>query len=135
MLAVTINYANYELHLRKVFPTDWSNPLAFGPPAQSLADWRYSPVLGQWQLLRENFVANADLAWLGADSAVHWLTPLIGLAALCTIILLFANWWGNVEASRRLAPTLPSPALQLGPLLLTMLVIGCARRGLSCDTG
>jgi hypothetical protein len=137
VLAVVVNYANYELHLRKVFPTDWSNPLAFGPPAQRLADWRYSPVLGQWQLMRENFVANADLAWLGADGALHWLTPLIGLAALCTVSLLFASWWSNAgvhpEAGapwarrghpQKGAPTLPSPPIRLGPLLLAALVMG-----------
>jgi hypothetical protein len=70
LLAVSVNYVNYETYLRSVFPTDWADPLKFGPPAQRLIDWSYSPVLGQWQLLRENFVANTDLAWVRADGDV-----------------------------------------------------------------
>src|SRR5690606_34470344 len=36
VLAVSVNFVNYEILLRSIFPTDWENPLAFGPPAQSL---------------------------------------------------------------------------------------------------
>src|SRR5688500_14123651 len=54
--AVLVNFVNYEIQLRSIFPTDWENPLAFGPPAQSLGDLLYSPVIGQWRLMADNFV-------------------------------------------------------------------------------
>ncbi len=91
LLAVTVNYVNYEIQLRNIFDTDWLDPLRYGPPAQGLADWHYSPVLGQWQLLTENFVDNNDLSWIFATGAVNWLTLLIGLAAVVTLGLLLFN--------------------------------------------
>ena len=33
LLAVTANYVNYEIALRGLYPTDWADPLKYGPPA------------------------------------------------------------------------------------------------------
>ena len=44
--AVTVNFVNYEIQLRSIFPTDREDPLAFGPPAQSLQ--RVLPGAGVW---------------------------------------------------------------------------------------
>ncbi len=91
LLAVSVNYVNYEIKLRSIFPVDWEDPLRFGPPAQSLADWWYSPVFGQLQLLRENFRGNTNLAWLRADGTTYYLTLFVGVAALATLSLLLVN--------------------------------------------
>ncbi len=88
LLAVSVNYVNYEIQLRSIFPTNWTDPLQFGPPAQRLLDWSYSPVLGQWHLLRDNFLANNDLAWVRPDGNISLLTLLIGLAVIGTLGLL-----------------------------------------------
>ena len=88
---------NYEIQLRTIFDTDWLDPLRYGPPAQSLADWFYSPVLGQWQLLTENFAGNEDLSWILPTGAVNWLTLLIGLAAIVTLGLLLFNTLTDTE--------------------------------------
>lgn len=101
ILAVSVNYVNYEIKLRSTFPTDWADPLRFGPPAQSLADWRYSPVLGQLYLWQENLRANTDLAWLRADGTTYYLTLFVGAAALVTLGLLLVNVY---NASRPAAP-------------------------------
>jgi hypothetical protein len=86
--AVVVNYVNYEIALRAIFPTDWVDPLRFGPPAQGIADWIYSPVLGQWRLMTEDFVLNTDLAWLWADGTVLWSVVIVGGLA---VVVLF---WG-----------------------------------------
>ncbi len=99
LLAVSVNYVNYEIKLRSIFPVDWEDPLRFGPPAQSLADWWYSPVFGQLQLLRENFRGNTDLAWLRADGTTDYLTLFIGMAALVTLGLMLVNLYRAREAS------------------------------------
>lgn len=85
LLAVSVNYVNYEIQLRSIFPTNWEDPLAFGPPAQRLADWATSPVLGQWQLLRDNFIGNNDIAWVRPDGNLSLLTLAVGLAAIVTL--------------------------------------------------
>jgi len=95
ILAVAVNYVNYESKLRQIFPTDPANPLKFGPPAQSLADWRSSPVFGQWELLRTDFKANTNLAWFWADGRIRWLVVLVGVATLLTLGFAFWRWWVN----------------------------------------
>lgn len=100
VLAVSVNYVNYEIKLRSTFPTDWADPLRFGPPAQSLADWRYSPVLGQLSLWRENLRANTDLAWLRADGTTNYLTLFVGVAALVTLGLLLVNVYKACQPRR-----------------------------------
>jgi hypothetical protein len=119
LLAVSVNYVNYEILLREIFPTDWSNPLAFGPPAQRLSEWRYSPVLGQWELLRGDFWANSDLAWLRADGAIHWVTLLVGLAALATLALAWWVWWRTPVAKA----TQQLPSWPVRNLLMTLPLI------------
>lgn len=116
VLAVSVNYVNYEIKLRSTFPTDWADPLRFGPPAQSLADWRYSPVLGQVYLWRENLRANTDLAWLRADGTTNYLTLFVGAAALVTLGLLLVNVY---KASRhgRQASAVSAITIWLLPLI------------------
>jgi hypothetical protein len=91
--AVTMNFVNYEIVLRGLYPTDWNDPLAFGPPAQSLAAFFDSPVFGQFRLLAENLLANTDLAWLWADGTVLWLVVVTGAAAVVTLVSLLIIWW------------------------------------------
>lgn len=116
LLAVSLNYVNYEIKLRAIFPTDWADPLRFGPPAQRLAEWRNSPVLGQIQLLRENLRANSDLAWLRADGTTAYLTLFVGLAALVTLGLILLNLYNASEPDRKPRHTSPLVAWLL-PLI------------------
>jgi len=87
MLAVSANYVNYEIALRQIYPTDWSDPLKYGPPA--LFNPAHGPVLGQVRLLLENLPANLILGWFMPDR-IAWEVPLaavvVGLAAVGT-------WW------------------------------------------
>jgi hypothetical protein len=91
--AVFMNFVNYETLLRTLYPTDWGNPLAFGPPAQSLGALFDSPVFGQFRLMAQNLVANTDVAWLWADGKVLWLVVLTGAAAVLTLACLLLLWW------------------------------------------
>ncbi len=90
--AVTMNFVNYEIALRAIYPTDWSNPLAFGPPAQGLGALLDSPVFGQFRLMAESLTANTDLAWLWADGTVLWLVVITGAAAVVTLGSLLIIW-------------------------------------------
>ncbi|MBX2996996.1 MAG: hypothetical protein KF893_00690 [Caldilineaceae bacterium] len=93
--AVIVNYVNYEIALRSIFPTDWADPLRFGPPAQGIADWIHSPVLGQWRLMTEDFVLNTDLAWLWPDGTVLWSVVIVGgLAMIVLASVLGIGYWG-----------------------------------------
>jgi hypothetical protein len=91
--AVLVNYVNYEIELRRIFPTDWEDPLRFGPPAQAIGDLAYSPVVGQWLLMAQDFTANTDLAWLWADGTVLWPVVISGGIALLLLSGLFVHWW------------------------------------------
>ncbi|MEZ4865295.1 MAG: hypothetical protein R3C14_28555 [Caldilineaceae bacterium] len=126
VLAVSVNYVNYEIKLRDIFPTNWEDPLQFGPPAQGLADWLYSPVLGQWQLLRENLRANTDLAWFRADGTIYWLTVLVGLAALITLSIILVNVYLAGRAGRNpvAASTLMAWITPLIPLTVLAVWLG-----------
>lgn len=125
VLAVVVNYVNYESELRSIFPTNWSDPLEFGPPAQSISDWLYSPVIGQWRLLSRDFVANSDLAWIAPDGDVNWLIVLTGGLAVVSLLGLLIDWWrwslnGDAET-----PGLPLRATLLFiPLLFTGVWLG-----------
>jgi hypothetical protein len=120
--AVAVNWVNYETKLRSIYPTDWEDPLAFGPPAVGLRDLLNSPVAGQWRLMRENLVANTDLAWLWSDGNIQWLLLLVGLAVLGTLWVAFGQWWmasGRECDEQRL----PSLAVRwLLPILPVLLV-------------
>lgn len=95
--AVSVNFVNYEIALRGLYPTNWSDPLAFGPPAQSLTAFFDSPVFGQFNLMRQGLVVNTDLAWLRADGTVLWLLIGFGAAAIVTLIGLMIVWWIYTE--------------------------------------
>jgi hypothetical protein len=118
--AVLVNYVNYEIELRRIFPTDWLDPLRFGPPAQGIGEIGYSPVVGQWRLMAQDFTANTDLAWLWADGTILW--PVIGAGAPALTVLLwsFIHWW-------RAAPLSP-PAGPLPVREQTLRSAGCRLR-------
>ena len=105
--SVTVNFVNYEIMLRSLYPTDWSNPLAFGPPAQSLADIFDSPAIGQFKLIRAGIVGNSDLAWLWPDGNVQLLTVLVGGAVLLTLLVLFIAWRLQIADTPSGAPSRP----------------------------
>lgn len=87
LLAVSANYVNYEIALRALYPTDWADPLKYGPPA--LFNPAHSPVLGQVRLLWENAAANLDLGWL-QSGRIAWEVPV---AALVTGLLAGGVGW------------------------------------------
>lgn len=120
--AVMVNWVNYETALRSIYPTDWADPLAFGPPAQSLLDLANSPVVGQWKLMRDNFTANTDLAWLWSDGNIQWLLLAVGVAALITVSGAFVQWWLVARPSD--PETLPSVPVRWLIAFLPILVIG-----------
>jgi hypothetical protein len=120
--AVAVNYVNFEIALRSLYPTDWNDPLAYGPPAQSLADLVNSPVVGQWKLMLENFTANTDLAWLWADGQVLWLVAVVGALVVVTLAGALALWWRTGEQGESAPPA--SPPMVVLAFLLPMLLIG-----------
>jgi hypothetical protein len=79
LLAVTANYAQYEVELRDLYPTDWNDPLRYGPPA--LYNPLHSPILGQIRLLWRDPLGASDLFWLRPD-AVVWQVPVGGAVVL-----------------------------------------------------
>jgi hypothetical protein len=108
LLAVTVNYVNYEIELRRIFPTDEANPLAYGPPAQRLSEWRYSPVIGQLRLIGDGLRANSDLAWLRVDGALNMRTLVIGFAGLSTLLAALWGWWrSGIEPKEEHLPSWP----------------------------
>jgi hypothetical protein len=124
--AVLVNFVNYEIQLRSIFPTDWDNPLAFGPPAQGLGDLLYSPVIGQWRLMADNFVVNTDLAWLWSDGNIQWLLFGVGGAVIFTLAVAFAQWWMALQRGNgagHAATALPSVPVRALALLLPMLLM------------
>ena len=111
LLAVTANYVNYEIALRGLYPTDWADPLKYGPPA--MFNPAHSPVLGQARLLLENLDANLDLGWVWAGH-VAWQVPALagGIALLAGLTWLMAGRRGG----RRSAPA--AAALAVAGLLV-----------------
>jgi hypothetical protein len=89
ILAVTANYVNYEIALRQIYPTDWADPLKYGPPA--LFNPAHGPVVGQVRLLLENLPANLILGWF-VPGKIAWEVPLVaaavGLLAVGTWVLV-----------------------------------------------
>ena len=127
--AVSVNYVNYEIALRTIFPTAWDNPLEFGPPAQSLADFAVGPVFGQFQMLRQGLTANSDLAWLWPMGNVQWLIVLIGGAVILTLLLALIQWWRAAGSApqqdhraRPQPPRTPSAIAWITLLLLPMIL-------------
>ncbi len=79
VLAVSANYAQYEVELRDIYPTDWMDPLRYGPPA--LYNPLHSPILGQIRLLWRDPRGASDVFWLRQDAFV-WAVPLGGVVVL-----------------------------------------------------
>ena len=78
-LAVAANYVNYEIALRGVYPTDWADPLKYGPPA--MFNPGHSPILGQIRLLLENPAVNLMLGWIW-PGRIAWQVPALALGVL-----------------------------------------------------
>jgi hypothetical protein len=110
LLAVTANYVNYEIALRSLYPTDWADPLKYGPPA--LFNPAHSPVLGQVRLLAESLAANLDLGWIW-EGQVAWQVPALagGIALVAGLTWLLMSR----RSTRRLAPA--AAALAVAGLL------------------
>jgi hypothetical protein len=83
VLGVSVNFVLYEIKLREIFPAPEVNPALYDPPA--LYAPRYSPILGQLQLLSREY---SDLAWLGPDW-IDWpvLVFTLGLILLSTVVI------------------------------------------------
>ncbi|HXF64467.1 MAG TPA: hypothetical protein VNK95_22745, partial [Caldilineaceae bacterium] len=119
--AVTVNWVNYEIYLRSIYPTDWENPLAYGPPAQALGDLLHSPVVGQWELMRDNLIANTDLAWLWSDGNIQWMLALFGTAVLLTTLFAYGQWWWSPGQEGDLCGLPSAPVRWLAVLLPVLL--------------
>ena len=108
LAAVSVNFVNYEIQLRDRYPTDWADPLRYGPPAQALTALLDSPVVGQFHLIQTDFIANSDLAWLWADGTIRWLVVLIGGTAIGTLGGALILWWRATAAPDRSSISLPT---------------------------
>lgn len=127
LAAVSVNFVNYEIQLRSLYPTDWSDPLRYGPPAQSLADFLNSPVFGQFKLMVQGFIINSDLGWLWAEgeppqTVVLWLVVLIGGAAVITLSGFLALWWRMTGASQKSAESFAAPTFALVALIPALVI-------------
>lgn len=125
--AVSVNFVNYETILRGIYPTDWSDPLRYGPPAQALTDFFASPVFGQFKLIAEDFLVSSDLAWLWAageprQTTVLWLVVLIGAAALVTLIGGLILWWRAASSPERRDAVFGAPTFALAVLAPVMVI-------------
>ncbi|MGL4650145.1 MAG: hypothetical protein ACRC1H_12100, partial [Caldilineaceae bacterium] len=111
LLAVSFNFVNWETRLRsEFFPTDWSNPLAYGPPAQALGDLFLSPVFGQIRLVLNGGVAvNSDVSWLWPDGHIAWMLLWVGLSAVATLCWLLVRWWNDQQSAPPTAPGAGAP--------------------------
>ncbi|MEM7534639.1 MAG: hypothetical protein AAF639_20840, partial [Chloroflexota bacterium] len=109
--SVLFNYVNYEIDLREMFPTDWLDPVAYGPPAQAMADFAVGPVFGQWALMRENALANLDLAWVWytwqdsgiegqplLEAQVRWWVLISGVIAIGILLWMGIRWWRGCQS-------------------------------------
>lgn len=134
LAAVSLNFVNYETLLRsEYFPTDWANPLAYGPPAQSLRDFFLSPVFGQFRLLaRGGLATNADLAWLWPGGEVAWNVLIVGLAAIVTLGWLLLRW-SRAMRSDRPQDAAPSPPMAALVLLIPLIFLGAWLGSLTRD--
>lgn len=133
--SVVVNWVNFEILLRGIYPTDWRDPLAFGPPAQSLRDLGNSPVIGQFRLMQLDLRAHTDLAWFWSDGNVQRLLLLFGGAVLLTLIGALVQWWvamgkgaKGAEVDARLPARPVRSLLVVLPLLMVMVWLSEASR-------
>ncbi|MBP7962466.1 MAG: phospholipid carrier-dependent glycosyltransferase [Caldilineaceae bacterium] len=132
LAAVTVNYVNYEIQLRDIFPTDWADPLKFGPPAQGIGDFAASPVIGQFRLMAQDFLANTDLAWLRADGTILWGVVLTGVVVVGFLIGLIVRWFGNENRATPI-PNPQSPIPLILALAAPLIFVGVWLNGASTD--
>lgn len=89
MLACAANFVQGEILLRSIYPTDWADPLRYGPPA--LFQPLHSPILLQVQALAEG---RWDVVW--AAGGVDGLALAgVGMPALCALALWGLLWRGR----------------------------------------
>lgn len=133
--AAGLNFVNYETLLRtEYFATDWTNPLAFGPPAQAITDFFLSPVFGQLRLIAQNGITpNSDVAWLWPDGTIPWTLLLVGAAAVVTLGWLLARWTQALLMRRPedMQPSVPMLALTIA---IPMVTLGAWASALSRET-
>ncbi|NJN81604.1 MAG: hypothetical protein HC802_04500 [Caldilineaceae bacterium] len=122
LLAVSLNYVNFEIQLRERYPTNWEDPLEFGPPAQAVTDLLDSPVIGQLRLLVQGLAVNSDLGWLWSDGNVQWLVVLVAAAVIATYAFLFGAWWMAARSGREEEAVASLPMRILAPILLVLLL-------------
>ncbi len=127
LAAVSVNFVNYEIALRGLYPTDWNDPLRHPPPAQSLANFLDSPVFGQFKLMAQGFVTHSDLAWLWAtgepaQTTVLWLVVLIGGAAVLTLAGGVLVWWKATSAPHTSAYTIGAPTFVLAAVIPALVI-------------
>ncbi|HFQ95818.1 MAG TPA: hypothetical protein ENK30_04525 [Anaerolineae bacterium] len=102
VLAVSANYVLWEIELRGLYPTDWTDPLRYGAPATD--NPLHSPVFGQIYLLaRGPWDAVLDVAWW-QDGRVFWWVPLIGL-----LLVALGGWlvWKKVFSNQYSVISMP----------------------------
>lgn len=129
--AVVVNYVNYEIELRALYPTNWDDPLEFGPPAQSIVDLADSPVFGQWKLIRNSLTLNSDLAWFSPSGDIDWLVVLVGGLAWLTLVIALGIWWQWASQGKMIVPGVLSWLVLAGlPVLLIAVWSGEATRSL-----
>ena len=119
--SVTVNFVNFEIILRQSYPTDWTDPLKYGPPAQSLLRLKDSPVFGQFRLMDLGITINTDLAWLWQDGNFQLLVMAFGAAVLFTLLLMLLDWWVHADNAHT---RMPSPPVQMLAVLLPILLGG-----------
>ncbi|MCP4167015.1 MAG: hypothetical protein GY759_14160 [Chloroflexi bacterium] len=91
LLAVSANYVLWEIELRGLYPTDWTDPLRYGAPATS--NPLHSPVVGQIHLLaRQAWTDILDFAWFQPNQVVWWV-PAIGLGIVIVAGWQLLCWW------------------------------------------
>ena len=123
--AVTQNYVNYEILLRSLYPTDWEDPLAFGPPNQAITDFFRSPVFGQYRLMLDDFVTHTDLAWLWPDGNVQLLILIVGTLVIGSLLIVLFFWWRTDERGENVIPSIPMRILiALMPMVLIATWVG-----------
>ncbi len=117
--SVVVNFVNYEILLRQDYPTDWADPLKYGPPAQNLLKLNDSPVFGQFRLMDLGLAVNTDLAWLWQDGNLQLLLIAFGGAVLLTLLVMLVDWWTHASNDDSQMASLPVQMLAvLLPILL-----------------
>jgi hypothetical protein len=126
--AVSVNYVNYEILLRSLYPTNWEDPLRIWPARAGSDRLAEQPRGRPVQAHCPGLARNSDLAWLWADGTTLWLVVLIGGAAVLTLGGALVLWWriadqpDDVIAKARASGVVGAPSIAL-VVLAPMLVI------------